>query len=58
MKKTVALDPSIQKSLKALRLAQKDARKLAEETGTPFYVWKNGRVVNLNPKGKLKRKKA
>jgi hypothetical protein len=33
----------------ALKLAAKDARKLAEETGTPFYVVQRGKIVNLNP---------
>jgi hypothetical protein len=48
-------DPDIQKSLTALRRAAADARKLSEATGTPFYIWQKGRVVNLNPKGRLKR---
>ena len=48
-------DPDIHASLPALKLAAADARKLAIATGTPFYVWKDGRVVNLNPKGRLKR---
>ena len=48
-------DPDILASLPALKRAAADARKLAIATGTPFYVWKNGRVVNLNPKGRLKR---
>jgi len=47
-------DPDLLGSLPALRRAAKAARKLAEATGTPFYVWQNGRVVNLNPKGRLK----
>jgi hypothetical protein len=42
-------------ALPALRRAAANARKLAIATGTPFYVWKDGRVVNLNPKGRLKR---
>ena len=42
-------------ALPALRRAAANARKLAIATGTPFYVWKDGRVVNLNPNGRLKR---
>jgi len=52
--KTRAKDPEIRKSLTALRRAAADARKLSEATGTPFYIWRDGRVVNLNPKGRLK----
>lgn len=42
-------DPDILGSFPALRRAARAARKLAEETGTPFYVMKGGKVVNLNP---------
>ena len=42
-------DPDIRSSFTALRRAFKSARRLAIATGTPFYVWENGRVVNLNP---------
>ena len=38
----------IRKELKALREAARDARKLSLITGTPFWVMKNGRMVNLN----------
>jgi hypothetical protein len=48
-------DPYILKALPALRRAARSARKLAEETGTPFYVVKDGRVVNLNPNGRLRK---
>jgi hypothetical protein len=41
-------DPDILGSLPALKRAAKRARRLAEMTGTPFYVFKEGRVVNLN----------
>jgi len=42
-------DPDIRGSAPALRRAARTARKLAEQTNTPFHVWKNGQVVNLNP---------
>jgi len=45
-------DPDILGSLPALRRSARAARRLAEQTGTPFYVWKDGRVVNLNPAGR------
>jgi len=33
----------------ALKRAARRARRLAKATGTPVYVLKKGRVVNLNP---------
>jgi hypothetical protein len=47
--------PDVITSLAALRRAARSAWKLAVQTNTPFYVWKDGRVVNLNPRGRLKR---
>jgi hypothetical protein len=32
-----------------LKRAAAKARQLSEETGTPFYVFKDGRIVDLNP---------
>lgn len=48
-------DPVIRGSLAAMRRAARAARALAIKTGTPLYVWSDGRVVNLNPKGRLKK---
>jgi hypothetical protein len=48
-------DPVMRGSLPALRRAARAARALAIRTGTPLYVWQDGRVVNLNPKGRLKK---
>jgi hypothetical protein len=47
--KMQSTDPDIRGSLPALRRAAKAAMKLAKETGTPLYVVKKGRLVNLNP---------
>jgi hypothetical protein len=44
-----SVDPDILGSLPALRRAARAARRLAEKTGTPFYVLQGGRIVNLNP---------
>jgi hypothetical protein len=41
---------------KALKHAAKNARKLAREMGTPFYVVQNGWIVDLNGVDKRKRK--
>jgi hypothetical protein len=37
---------------------RRDARKLAEAMGTPFYIVKDGKIVDLNPKPKRRRKSA
>jgi hypothetical protein len=34
---------------RALRRAAKDARKTARRYGTPFYVWRDGKVVAEKP---------
>lgn len=41
-------DRDIRRSWPALLRASRKARKFAEETGTPFYVMKKGKIVNLN----------
>jgi hypothetical protein len=41
-------DPDILSSFTALRRAARRARELAFRTGTPFIVFQNGRIVNLN----------
>ena len=37
------------KAGRALERAAARARQLAQQTGTPLYVFKEGRVVDLNP---------
>jgi len=32
-----------------------DARAFTIQTGTPLYVWRDGRVVNLNPRWRVKK---
>jgi len=44
--KVKSTDPEM---LAALRRAAVRARKRAKATGTPLYVMKNGRITNLNP---------
>jgi hypothetical protein len=41
-------DPDLAKALPALKRAAAAARRLSVETGTPFYVVQDGRVVDLN----------
>jgi hypothetical protein len=56
--KTMSTDSETRGQLAALRRAARNARKLAEATGTPFYVVQDGKIVNLNPRGKRRRKTA
>ena len=44
-------DPDLQKVLPALRRAAQNARELALRTGTPCYVWRDGRMVNIGAPG-------
>jgi hypothetical protein len=50
-------DDLMRGSMAALRRASRAAWKLARETNTPFHVWKNGRIVNLNPSAKNRKRK-
>jgi hypothetical protein len=47
-------DNDMQGALKALIRASKRARELAERTGTPFVVMRNGKLVReiIKPKSK------
>ena len=52
------LDPDTQATWRALKRAAKKARKLAETMGTPFYVVQSGKIIDLNPRPKRRRKSA
>lgn len=43
-----ATDPDLARALPALKRAAAAAWRLAVETGTPFYVMEDGRVVDRN----------
>jgi hypothetical protein len=49
--KRQSVDQDMLGALPALRRAARAARRLSEATGTPFYVMKNGRIVDLNARG-------
>ena len=49
-------DPDLRGSFAALKRAAKAARKLSKETNTPFFVWQNGKVVDLNRPAKRRRR--
>lgn len=44
----VVRDSDLAKVGPALKRAAAYAKRLALQSGTPFYVWKGGRVVDLN----------
>jgi hypothetical protein len=52
----------IKDTLRALRRAAKRALELGLQTGTPVYVWKNNRIVDLTkeqrPSKKLRSKRS
>ncbi|MGD0137639.1 MAG: hypothetical protein ABSD28_02095 [Tepidisphaeraceae bacterium] len=50
--KTRTLDPDIEGSLPAMLRAARRAKRLAQQTGTPFWVMRKGKIVNLNPSAK------
>ncbi|MEY2428187.1 MAG: hypothetical protein QOJ40_1072 [Verrucomicrobiota bacterium] len=47
-KRTTAVDADVNMAGRALERAAARARQLAEQTGTPLYVLKAGRIVDLN----------
>lgn len=51
-------DPDLIGSYAALKRAAKRARELSIATGTPFIIWKDGKVVDLNAKKKRPRRAA
>jgi len=50
--KTRMRDPDLEGELSALRRAARRAERLAQQTGTPFWVVRKGKLVNLNPSAK------
>ena len=47
MSRRVKHSKEIEETLRALRRAAKRALELGLQTGTPVYVWKEGRIVDL-----------
>jgi hypothetical protein len=44
---TPSVDADLQKVEPALRRAAQSARELALRTGTPCYVWRDGKLINI-----------
>ena len=47
-------DPDLKRVLPALERAAAKAKELARQTSTPFYIFKAGKIINLN-KPKVRR---
>jgi phosphate uptake regulator len=47
-KRRIVADADLNRAGRALERAAARARQVAEETGTPLYVLKAGRIVDLN----------
>ena len=50
------ISPEAKDTLRALRRAAKRALELGLQTGTPVYVWKNNRIVDLTKEQKPAKK--
>jgi hypothetical protein len=48
--------PEAKDTLRALRRSAKRALELGLQTGTPVYVWKNNKIVDLTKEQKLSKK--
>jgi len=47
VRRASSISPEAKDTLRALRRASKRALELGLQTGTPVYVWKDGRIVDL-----------
>ena len=47
-RKSAVTDADMANAGRALERAAARARRLAEETGTPLYIFKDGHIVDLN----------
>jgi hypothetical protein len=47
-RKVVHWDTNVRKELRALRRTARNAKRLAEITGTPFIIVKNGKIIDLH----------
>lgn len=52
--KAIIMDRDTRDTLRALERAARKARQLAQQKGTPFYVVRSGKLVDLNrrPRGR------
>ena len=57
MSRRVKHSKEIEDTLRALRRAAKRALELGLQTGTPVYVWKDGRIVDLTKEQRPSKKR-
>ena len=50
VRRASSISPEAKDTLRALRRAAKRALELGLQMGTPVYVWKDGRVIDLTKK--------
>jgi len=46
-RRAISISPEAKDALRALRRAAKRALELGLQMGTPVYVWKDGKIVDL-----------
>jgi hypothetical protein len=56
IRRTSSISPEAKDTLRALRRAARRALELGLQTGTPVYVWKNGKIVDLTKDQKPSKK--
>jgi hypothetical protein len=57
MSRRVKHTPEIEAALRSLRRAAKRALELGLQTGTPVWIWKNGKMVDLTKEHSSKKSK-
>lgn len=55
-RQTGSPSPEAKDTLRALRRAARRALELGIQTGTPVYVWKDGKIVDLTKEQKPSKK--
>jgi hypothetical protein len=58
VRRASSLSPEAKDTLRALRRAAKRALELGLQTGTPVYVWKNNKIVDLTKEQQRPAKKS
>jgi hypothetical protein len=56
VRRASSISPEAKDTLRALRRAAKRALELGLQTGTPVYVWKDGRIIDLTKERRRSKK--
>jgi hypothetical protein len=57
-RRATSISPEAKETLRALRRAARRALELGLQTGTPVYVWKNNKIVDLTKEQRSKKSKS